>query len=470
MSVPTDSAETADVGKVSAQLQERAMQLLDIAKKSGAAEAEVYGYGGTSLSAKVEKGDLGQVQADEGTSLGLRVMIDGQLGFASTNQMRTDALEAVATDAVAIAKLSPPDPANRLPEAVDVEDSQRMRHHLDADVASIEVAEVVERAQALGQSVIGHDARISVDQASFSAVTGASVIVNSRGVLQTDEDAALTMSVMALAVDGDDTGGFDYRGAVVRNSAEVEAELQRIAGEVASSCIGNLGAQTGKTYKGPVAFAPAAFSSSMLGPLLGSISAIAVQRGRSALSEKLGELIAPGLTLIDDPTNPRMAGARAFDREGQPARRTAIVEEGVLKTFLHNSYSAAVGETVSTGHAQGGARGVPGLGCHALRLDAVGPDSLADEAAMLKALGTGLYIQRFSGSVDGASGDFSGTAKSARWVENGEVVRSVNEVMLSGNAFELLASSTRLTQATERVGGSSQIPWALVDGISVTAG
>ncbi len=72
--------------------------------------------------------------------------------------------------------------------------------------------------------------------------------------------------------------------------------------------------------------------------------------------------------------------------------------------------------------------------------------------------------------MDAAPGDFSGTAKSARWVENGQVVRSVNEVMLSGNAFELLKGKTQLTQATERVGGSSQIPWALVDGVSVTAG
>ena len=470
MSASTDSGTEASVKDVSAKLQERAAQLMDMAKKAGAAEAEVYGYGGTSLSAKVEKGDLGQVQADEGTSLGLRVMIDGRLGFASTNQMRPEALQAVATDAVAIAKLSPPDEANRLPDPGDVADDQRMRHHLDDTVAGIQVAEVVERAQTLGNSVIGHDARVSVDQASFSAVTGASVIVNSRGVLQSDEDAALTMSVMALAVDGDDTGGFDYRGAVVRSGAEVEAELQRIAREVATACVGNLGATTAKTYKGLVAFAPSAFASSFLGPLLGSVSAIAVQRGRSFLAEKIGETIAPGLTLVDDPTDPRMAGARAFDREGLPARRTAIVEDGVLKTFLHNSYSAAVGGTVSTGHAQGGARAVPGLGCHAMRLDAVGSDALEDEAALLKALGTGLYIQRFSGSVDAASGDFSGTAKSARWVENGEIVRSVNEVMLSGNAFELLNGSTRLSKATERVGGSSQIPWALVDGVSVTAG
>ncbi|QDV07279.1 peptidase PmbA [Planctomycetes bacterium Poly30] len=465
------SSETqVSTASVAEDLEKRASELLQMAHEAGATGAEVYGYGGTSLSAKVEKGDLGQVQADEGSTLGLRVLIDGRLGFASTNQMRPEALRAAAVDAVAIAKLSPPDEANVLPEPDEVDDSHRMRHHLDPALAGIDVAQVVARAQALSQTAVDHDARVSVDQASFSVVSGASVVVSSRGIRQSDEDAALTMSLMGLAVDGAETGGFDYRGAVVRNSSQVEAELQRIAREVARACIGNLGATAGKTYKGPVAFAPAAFASSFLSPLLGSISAIAVQRGRSALADKIGEKIAPGLTLIDDPTDPKVAGARAFDREGLPARKIHLVDDGVLRTFIHNTYSAAVGKTKSTGHAQGGPRSVPGLGCHAIRIESSLADGLADEAEMLAALGTGLYIQRFSGSVDAASGDFSGTAKSARWVENGVVVRSVNEVMLSGNAFKLLNGSTQLTRATERVGGSSQIPWALVDGVSVTAG
>lgn len=464
---PSTQERTAEVAQ---ELEKRAAELLDMARTAGAMEAEVYGYGGTSLSAKIEKGDLGQVQADEGTSLGLRVLIEGRLGFASTNQMRPEAMRTVAEDAVAIAKLSPPDEANVLPEPGEVDDSHRMRHHLDGQLAGIEVAQVVERAQTLSRAAVDLDPRLSIDQASFSVVSGASVVVSSRGIRQSDEDAALTMSLMGLAVDGDDTGGFDYRGAVVRNYSEVEAELQRIAGEVSRACIGNLGATAGKTYKGPVAFAPAAFASSFLSPLLGGISAIAVQRGRSALAGKIGERIAPGLTLIDDPTDPRVAGARAFDREGVPAKKLHLIDDGVLKTYIHNTYSAAVDKTQSTGHAQGGPRSVPGLGCHAIRLESAQSDALADEAGMLKAMGTGLYIQRFSGSVDAASGDFSGTAKSARWVEDGVVVRSVNEVMLSGNAFALLDGSTQLTRATERVGGSSQIPWALIDGVSVTAG
>jgi len=89
---------------------------------------------------------------------------------------------------------------------------------------------------------------------------------------------------------------------------------------------------------------------------------------------------------------------------------------------------------------------------------------------LLRTLGRGLLVQRFSGSVDPASGDFSGVAKSSRWVEGGAVVRPLRETLLSGNAFQLLASVVALSSASERVDGSARAPWALVDGLNVTAG
>ncbi len=464
------ASPTTTDGVTADSLAERAGQLLDLAMRAGAGEAEVFGQSGTSLSAKVEKGDLGQVSADEGSTLGLRVIIDGRLGFASTNQTGTESLEAVASDAVAIAKMSPADKANVLPEPETIPDEARFGYRVDPTLASLGVAEVVERAQELAAKAGEPDARISIDQASFSVVSGATVVLSSRGIDQRDEDAALTMSLMALANDGDDTGGMDYRGAVVRDAASVSAELARIADEVATACIANLGATSGKTYRGAVAFAPSAFATAILGPLFGSASAIAVQRGRSAFIGKLGASVAPGIDVLDDPTDREAAGACAFDREGCAARPFTLVEDGQLMSFFHNTYSAAVDGARTTGHAQGGARGVPGLGLHAVVVGPTAADAPEDEAALLAALVSGLYVQRFSGTVDPASGDFSGTAKSARWIEDGQVVRSVQEVMLSGNAFEMLRGGITLSRAQERLGGSSRIPWALVDGVSVTAG
>lgn len=466
MSATSSTTNEVDAGA----LTDQAAKLLEFARTAGAGEAEVYGQSGTSLSAKMEKGDLGQVHADEGSTLGLRVIVDGRLGFASTNQTDDASLQAVANDAVAIAKLSPPDEANVLPAPGPVDDAARMGHRMDPSLASLGVGEVVERAREFNAKAAESDDRISVDQASFSVVSGASIVLSSKGVSQSDRDAALTMSLMGFATDGDETGGMDYRGTVVRDAVDVDAEIARLAAEFSANAVGNLGAQAGETYQGTVLFAPSALTTAILGPLLGSSSAIAVQRGRSAFAGKIGESVAPGIDVIDDPTDRASAGARAFDREGLPARRFEIVSDGRLQSFLHNAYSAAVDGVRSTGHAQGGPRGVPGLGVHAVVVGPSAEDAPEDEAAMLAALGRGLYVQRFSGTVDAASGDFSGTAKSARWVEDGQVVRSVQEVMLSGNAFEMLERGVRLSRAQERLGGSSLVAWGLVDGVSVTAG
>jgi PmbA protein len=217
-----------------------------------------------------------------------------------------------------------------------------------------------------------------------------------------------------------------------------------------------------------VLFTPDAFADVFVAPLLSAASAIAVQRKRSPLAGKLGTAIAaPLFDVLDDPHERALAGAGSFDREGQPTARTPIVERGVLRSYLYNGYAAAVDGRASTGHAQGGARSVPGLGAHAV---VVGAGDGGTRGDMLARLGRGLFVQRFSGTVDPASGDFSGVAKSARWVEGGRVVRSLKETLLSGNAFALLASVQALSTVRDRLSGASLAPYAIVDGVSVTAG
>jgi predicted Zn-dependent protease len=121
----------------------------------------------------------------------------------------------------------------------------------------------------------------------------------------------------------------------------------------------------------------------------------------------------------------------------------------------------------SSGHASGGPRTLPGIGPHAV---VVAPGQGGDLQALFRALGRGLYVQRFSGTVDSASGDFSGVAKSARWIENAVSVRSLKETLISANAFELLRGSPTLASASERIMGVMRAPAALVDGVTVTAG
>jgi PmbA protein len=427
--------------------------------------AEAYGMQEERISVRFQKGDLELATVHEGSSLGLRVIHEGRVGFVSTNQTQPADLARTVEDACALAGFAVPDEAAGLlaPDAPAVElEGPR------PELLEFSIDEVVQVAADLVERCLAIDPRLSLDQAGAELSRASVCLRSSLGAQAGSSEATLSLSLFGMAVDGSDVGGFDYDSDVRRDPRGLEVVSERIARQFARAALGNLGAGAAESYRGRVLFAPAAFQSVFISPLLSAASALAVQRGRSALAGKLGQRVASDeLELFDDPHARDLAGTRPFDREGWPTARTAIVEQGRLATYLYNGYAARVDRRSSTGHARGGARSLPGLGVHAPSV-AGGSGGSAED--MLGLLGRGLLVQRFSGSVDPASGDFSGVAKSARWVESGSVQRPVRETLISGNVFQLLLGALTLSSESERIHGSSRMPWALVDGLSVTAG
>lgn len=461
----SSSTKPFDAPAREAALAERAERLVDLGRAAGADEAEVYASHTESVKVAFEKGDLKLTSVEEGAAVGLRVLRERRQGFAATNQMDGAALGVVAEDANALARLAPPDEANVLPEpGGDATDLGLGVSTLDR----LDVAAVVEHARETVARTLGHDPRLSLDQASVSLSRASVAVRSTAGAAATESDVALSLSLFGMAIDGEDVGGFDSWSATVRDLDALEAATADCVERFTSAALGNLAAGAAESYRGPVLFSPAAFRSVFVSALLGAANAKAVQRGRSPLAGKLGETVAvPGFSLADEPHDRGLNGACAFDREGVPTRRFPVVDGGVLRGFLYNGYAARVDGVRSTGHGVGGSRAVPGIGVHA---PCVAPGAGGDPAAMRRALGRGLVVQRFSGSVDSASGDFSGVAKSARWVEGGEVVRPVRETLFAGNVFELLPRIVALSSAAESVMGGARVPWVLVDGLSVTAG
>ncbi len=444
----------------------RCESLVAEALRAGADEAEAFATHAEKSLATFEKGDLKLAHVDEGSSIGLRVFKHQRLGFAATNQFDTASLAGVARNAVALATASPADVANRLPDARPIVQLPPLVH---AGLDRFGIEEAVDLGHTLLTRAQAFDKRLSVDGANAGVSRVAQAVHTSRGVRAVESDAMVTLSISGMAIAGADVGGFHYQSDAVRDPACVQAALHQVVDDFAGTSVGNLGAQRApNSYQGLVLFSPDAFLDLFVAPVLSAASAIAVQRGRSALAQRLGERIGVlGLAIHDTPEDLGLAGAGSFDREGQPARRFALVEDGVLMGWLYNGYAAAVENRTSTGHARGGARGVPGLGAHAI---SVAGGTGGTRETLLATLGRGLLVQRFSGSVDPASGDFSGVAKSSRWVEGGRVSGPVRETMLSGNAYQLLARIAQLGTVAERVDGSARAPWALVDGLSVTAG
>lgn len=446
-------------------LAEHCEALVERAQRAGADQAEAYGVRSEGLSVEFQKDELKLAQVEEGGSLGLRVVKDGRIGFASTNQMNDDSLGAVVRDAVALAKISPPDPANDLLGSRALPPDPGL---FNPGIAALGIEDAIASGKKIVETTTARDERISLNEAKCEVGCSARAIHSSQGVQAQCSDAVASLSVFGMAIDGEDVGGFDYDWRVTRDPVSLDRDVTDLVGEFSERALGNLAAGRGETYQGPVLFSPDAFLEVFLAPLAGAASAVAVQRGRSGLADKLNEAIAtPELNLWDDPTDRSLYGVGFFDREGQPMERTSLVEEGVLRTYLYNGYAARVEGRDSTGHATGGPRGVPGLGTHALSAAGGSGGTLED---LMGRMGTGLYIQRFSGTVKQASGDFSGVAKSARWVQDGAVVRSVKEVLIAGNIFELLKRVDALSDEAPAVMSSSRAPWALMDGVSVTAG
>ena len=456
---------TFDAAAEEAALVARCREATARAMAAGADEAETFGHRSQSTTVRFEKGDMKLTQVDEGSTLGVRLFRDHRLGFSSTNQLGPAALDAAARDAHSLAALNPPDDANRLPDPCPPAPRLDLVY---ADMAAMPVERVIEVGRDFVQRIRAVDPRLSVDSASVTAGTTARAVCNSLGTRSSEADAALTFFVFGMAVDGDDVAGFHYCGDVVRDPARLEASIAAAVDQFATVALGNLGAGLSESYRGPVLFAPDAFLEIFIAPFLSAASAVAVQRGRSALAGRVGETVAsPLLSIHDDPTDPLLGGASSFDREGQPLARFPVMEAGVLRSLLYNGYAARVDGVASTGHATGGPRDVPLLGVHAVDVAA---GRGGDRAAMTAALDRGLFVQRFAGTVDPASGDFSGVAKSARWVEDGFELRSVRETLLSGNAFELLRNIVTLSTETARCMGEARAPYALVDGVSVTTG
>ncbi|MCY2961078.1 MAG: TldD/PmbA family protein [Planctomycetota bacterium] len=460
------TADTLSQREREEELLARCETLVAEALRAGADEAEAFATHAQKSAATFEKGDLKLAHVDEGSTIGLRVFRQNRLGFAATNQFDAAALAAAARNAVALASASPADPANRLPDARPIVELPSLVH---PGIARLGIDEAVDLGHTLLTRAQKFDTRISVDGANASTSRVSQAIHTSRGVRAVESDAMVSLSISGMALEGADVGGFHYGSDAIRDPVLLESALARLADDFARTSVGNLAAQRAPTsYQGLVLFSPDAVLDLFVAPVLAASSAIAVQRGRSALGKRLGERIgAPGLSIHDRPGDAELAGAASFDREGQPARLFALVEDGWLRGWMYNGYAAAVENRASTGHARGGARGAPGLGAHAVCVAGGTGGSRED---LLAALGRGLLVQRFSGSVDPASGDFSGVAKSSRWVEGGRETGPVRETLLSGNAYQLLARIVALGNASERVDGSARSPWALVDGLTVTAG
>ena len=439
-------------------------KLVDLAKAEGADEAEAAATSYRTVETSLENNNIHAAQTTSETVFGLRVFKNNSLGFVTANRTDDETLKECVREALAQARVSPPDPHNTLPAP---EDLGEVKGLYNANIADMTVADTTELAGLMLDRVLSKDERVRIDSGSTSATVAGGALCSTTGLRASEVSTSVGGSLFGMAVDGDDVASFDYDGDALRSRDGIADLLTSAADRFVEKCLSGLGAAAGKSFRGRAVLSPEVVGEFLVPNLLSSLLADSVRKGKSPLADKLGESVAAeAFTLVDDGTAEGRLGSSAFDREGQPVSKSVIVENGVLKAFLFNHYEALAAGGKTSGHANGGVSTLPGVGPHQLEVTA-GSDALAN--MQNGGEGPSVYVGRFSGSTNPITGDFSGVVKNGFLIENGNRT-PIKETLLAGNLFEVLKNIVAISSERRLMNNSECYPTILADGLSITAG
>jgi PmbA protein len=438
-----------------------AQEAVAAARKAGASEAEAYASRTRSTGIALQKNDLKGASTEDETTVGVRVFVGKSMGFATTN--RVDLVSAIAAEAVALARVSPPDPMNGLP---DPQPLVPWALQPDPALEGCTLERVADLAAGFLDRACGKDKRISVDSGGLSVDLVTRAIASSRGVAAVERHATGSGSLFGMAVDGSTVGSFDADGDAVRSAAELGPALTAAADRFVVKTLAALHADKGESFKGTVILSPEVVGEFLVDNLLAVLSGKTVRTGKSPFRGKLGQAIASRtFTLVDDASDPARASTVGFDREGMASTRRVLVRDGVLESFLYDSYEARVAGLGPRGNARGGAASVPSIGAVSPTVPA-GVDSFAALCADPK---RAVLVSRFSGSSNPITGEFSGVVKGGFLLRKGQRT-PVREVQIAGNLWDALKTISGVSRETRLIDGSVHVPAIRIEDVSVTAG
>ena len=434
--------------------------LIARARAAGADAADAVLVGGTSLGVQRRLGKTEHIERAEGRDLGLRVFLGRRSAIVSSTTLDPAGFAQLAERAVAMARVVPEDPYGGLAaEAAPPEDAAPLDL---VDAAEPGTEALMARAAAAENAAMAVAGVTNSEGAEAGYGRTEVVLVTSAGFA--GRFARTTHSTSATALAGSGTGmqrDYDYSSAVHLADLEDPAAIGRSAGERATT---RLNPARPKTAKLPVVYDPRV-SGGLLGHLSAAINGASVARGTTFLKEKLGSRIfAAGIIVQDDPRRVRGLRSRPFDGEGVPTTARAIVEDGVLTTWLLDSRSARQLGLRTTGHAARGTGGPPSPSATNLYM-APGPLAPAELMADIK---EGLYVTELIGmGVNGVTGDYSRGA-AGFMIRDGTLAEPVAEITIAGHLLEMFA---HLTPANDlRLKRGTDAPTIRVDGMTMAGG
>ena len=412
---------------------ELATEIIRLALDRGATDAECTLAEGEEFSALVRMRSLEKLKDAGSRAAGLRVLVGQRVGSSYTSDLSSDGIRRMVNSAILLAAISTEDPHAGLPDSSELGALTGNLHLYSDDINSIDTDHRVEQAKLTEEAAFAADPRITNSEgASFDAYAGERLFANSRGFLGSYRTSSCSLSTTPVARQGECMER-DYWYSSARSHSRIESPAA-IGRRAAERTVRRLGARKVPTQKVPIIFDQQT-ARTLLSNIFDAVEGDAIYRQASFLAGKLGERVASeNVTIIDDGTLPGLFGTSPFDDEGVPSRRTAVIDRGVLKSYLLNTYTARKLGMKTTGNAARGITGNAGVGHGNLYLEKGerSPDEL------IRGIRKGLYVTELIGSgINIVTGDYSRGA-AGQWIENGEFAYPVSEITIASTLQRML--------------------------------
>lgn len=414
-----------DFADINEKIVERSIKL-------GADEVEAYLLRLKQTTVKAHQGSTESLSSADTNGLGVRLFLNGAMGYAHTSELGEEALERLLRDALDNAKISAPDEYNGLPEPVGQVPALDIYRE---ELAKTPIERKIETALELERTARQYDSRIvGTEQAVYTDAESEVYLANSKGFSGQYKSTTclIYLSVLAMEKDETQTG---YSFAAGRCLEELDPK--HIAEEAAQKALSLLGGRPIPTREAPVVFDPFT-AAAFLSVIAQALTAEAVQKGYSLFAGKVGQPVAEAnVTLVDDGVLKEGIASAPFDGEGVPTQRTELIKEGVLQGFLYNTYTARKDRARSTGNARRySAKSLPEVGPtnFFLLAGSQSPEEIIDQVE------AGLYVTGLQGVHSGAdpiSGQFS-VGATGLWIEKGKLAHPIREVTVAGEMLTML--------------------------------
>ena len=416
-------------------LPELARAVVERALADGATGAECTISEGNEFSANVRMREIENIKEAGSRGAGLRILIGKKTGASYTSDLSAEGIAQMVKSAIELADVTTEDPHAGLPEPDELGRIDGELNLYAGDIEPLDTDVKIETARRAEEAALSSDPRITNSEgASFDNHVGRHIFANSLGFEGEYRTSYCSVSTVPVARDGDSMER-DYWYTMARGFAGLEPPEQvgRIA---AGRALRRLNPVKVGTQKVPVVFEPRT-ARTLLDNIFEAVHGMSIYRHESFLAGKLGERVAgENVTIVDDGTIPGLFGTSPFDDEGVPSRRTAVIERGVLKSYLLNTYAARKLGLRTTGNASRGLTGNAGIGHGNFYLE----KGVQTPEQVMAGIGEGFLVTELMGfGVNIVTGDYSRGA-SGLWIRNGEPAFAVSEVTIAGNLKDMLQS------------------------------